>query len=53
MPGSGLYTFENIAVNVEHNLCPRKGSMVSVVLLGESCGWVGFCFGTVPSREGL
>ena len=53
MPGSGLYTFENIAVNVEYNLWPRKNLMVFAVLLEESCRWVGSCVRTLSAREGL
>jgi len=33
MPGSGLYTFENIAVSLERDLTRRVSPMVFAVLL--------------------
>jgi hypothetical protein len=51
MPGSGLYTFENIAVNVEYKLCPQKSLMVFAVLSEEPAGRQNSEF--LSAREGL
>jgi hypothetical protein len=53
MPGSGLYTFENMAVTLQSVLGPQPGRMVLPVLLKEDLAVEQDFVCLVPRKQGI